>query len=213
MENIAYPNFNRKTVLLEHSGKTQTSEHLEPKVLVLNASKEMAKEITFELSSSMPHCSIMYAPTIDVAALLLKRHDIQLVISSPLLPDGNITRLCETLSQLKNQPAVVVVGKMTLKNAEEIERSQYALSYARVSDRSPKPLDITIRSLGAEIRDRLNNPLQEIVAMAFVAKSGAPPSPAVEKALEAISSAAKNMSVLVNNIEQNIRHAIEPIKQ
>lgn len=201
------PEFQRRTVTFSFQ---KDKQQLTPKVLVLNASKEMAKEITYELSCSMPHCSLMYAPTIDLAALLLKRHKIELVIASPILADGNIARLCDTLEELCNPPSVVIVGKTTLKDAEKLERT-HTLSHTRIAPKAPTAFDTTIKSLGAELRDRLNNPLQEIVAMAFVAKASGKESAAVEKALEAIGNAAKSMSQLVNKLEDNIRQVIEPL--
>jgi len=66
-----------------------------------------------------------------------------------------------------------------------------------------------ISSLGADIRNDLNNPLQEIVAMAFVATSSDGLSPIAEEALSAIQRAATNMSSVVNSLEDKIRSVVE----
>jgi signal transduction histidine kinase len=65
-----------------------------------------------------------------------------------------------------------------------------------------------ISELGADIRNDLNNPLQEIVAMAFVAHSSQGLSPSAEQALSAIQRAASNMATVVNKIEEKIRSAV-----
>ena len=62
-------------------------------VLVINSSQEMAREITKELTLGIPGCSIMYAPTIELARWIIKRRAIDLVVSCPVLPDGSIIKL------------------------------------------------------------------------------------------------------------------------
>jgi signal transduction histidine kinase len=66
----------------------------------------------------------------------------------------------------------------------------------------------TISNLGADIRNDLNNPLQEIVALAFVAHSSQGLSPSAEQALSAIQAAASNMATVVNKLEDKIRGAV-----
>jgi signal transduction histidine kinase len=65
-----------------------------------------------------------------------------------------------------------------------------------------------VSALGADLRNDLNNPLQEIVAMAFVATSSDGLSPVAEEALNAIQRAASNMSSVVNSLEDKIRSVV-----
>jgi uncharacterized protein YaaW (UPF0174 family) len=64
-----------------------------------------------------------------------------------------------------------------------------------------------IRSLGADLRNDLNNPLQEIVAMVFVAKASGESS-ATSTALEAIDKAAQNLAGVVKGLETRILGAV-----
>jgi signal transduction histidine kinase len=59
------------------------------------------------------------------------------------------------------------------------------------------------------LRNDLNNPLQEIVAMAFVATSSEGLSPVAEEALSAIQRAATNMATVVNSLEDKIRSVVD----
>jgi len=203
-------------------------------VLVINSSHEMAKEITLQLTLGIPGCAIMYAPTIELAKWILRRRKIKIVVSSPVLFDGGINRLKDTLESLESPPEVVVVGNMNIHNAELFSKSRYEFSsYRRIgaaktehqdpkpiqapiiqrknplssSKPAPKRLDTTIKLLGADIRNDLNNPLQEIVAMVFVAQN-ASQSALTEQALTAIDAAAKNMAHVVNALEEKIRGAV-----
>ena len=60
-----------------------------------------------------------------------------------------------------------------------------------------------VSRLGADVRDALNNPLQEIVALVYVARH-APGSQNTEKALNAIESAAKGMAGVVWGLEDQL---------
>jgi len=196
------------------------------RVLVVNASQEMAKEITMQLTLELPGCSIMYAPSIELASLLLKRRRIDLVVSSPILPDGNVVRLRSVLEQMPSPPDVVVVGNMNVRNAEQFGAAGYRFAEVRRLTVGPRPapqapqvvsavpsprrpdLQRTIQALGADLRNDLNNPLQEIVAMVFVAKAGHECAPATSQALEAINKAAANMAQVVRSLEDKIRSAV-----
>jgi signal transduction histidine kinase len=81
---------------------------------------------------------------------------------------------------------------------------------ARNAPQQPQTAGIAqkISELGADIRNDLNNPLQEIVAMAFVAHSSQGLSPVAEEALSAIQRAAGNMADLVNMLEDKIRGVV-----
>jgi DNA-binding NtrC family response regulator len=190
-------------------------------VLVINSSQDMAKEITLQLTLKIPGCSIMYAPTIELARWILKRRRIDLVVSSAILPDGSISGLKGILQSMQSPPDVVVVGDLKVKSAEILGSTGY--EFAAVKRFSPvkneeKPralpkqlplLKKTIQNLGADIRNDLNNPLQEIVALVFVAQAGET-SPATDKALEAIDHAAKNMAKVVSELENKILNAVTP---
>jgi hypothetical protein len=190
-------------------------------VLVINDGQEMAKEITLQLTLSFPGCAITYAPTIELARWILARRKVSLIVSSPVLPDGGIGRLRDSLQKLQSPPDVVVVGDMALKSAELFGQSGY--EFAAVRRLAPKaepharttkssipaskplrPVDSKIRSLGADLRNDLNNPLQEIVAMVFVAQATGALSESTGQALEAIDRAAKNMAQVVSKLEQKM---------
>ena len=185
-------------------------------VLVINASQETAQEITLELSRTLPGCSILFAPTLQLALWILKRRSIDIILSSAVLPDGPLSRLHESLECLSPPPELVILSDLTTTRADlgshpgyrfvELRRVQSHTPYA------PTPVNphvTQISSLGADIRNDLNNPLQEIVAMAFVATSSDGLSPIAEEALSAIQRAATNMSTVVNSLEDKIRSVVE----
>jgi hypothetical protein len=106
--------------------------------------------------------------------------------------------------------------------ARALQDSTYAVSAlrrkdgtAQSADAEPLPTsagkgDTKICELGADLRNDLNNPLQEIVAMVFVAQStqNADMNPSTRTALDAIDLAAKNMAQVVNELEEKIRLAV-----
>ena len=193
-------------------------------VLVINASQEMAKEITIQLTLRIPGCSIMYAPTISLAEWILARRPIDLVVSSPMLPDGNVDRLQDSLRNHESPPDVVVVGALHETKSKIFDQAGYKVStYKRIRGTAQKAqprkqafgpsnsddkADNFIKSLGADIRNDLNNPLQEIVAMVFVAKAGHESTESTNQALVAIEKAAKNMSQVVEGLEDKIREVV-----
>ena len=194
-------------------------------VLVINSSQEMAKEITLQLTLAIPACSIMYAPTIELAKWILSRRSIDLVVSSAILPDGNISRLNDLFATMKPAPDVVVVGDLSSKNTEIFRKSGYEFSEVRrlgapegpkINRVYPKvevkpeggTLQRSIKTLGADLRNDLNNPLQEIVAMVFVAQASGAASPTTGQALEAIDRAAKNMADVVKGLEDKIKRVV-----
>lgn len=185
-------------------------------VLVINASQQTAQEITLELSRTLPGCSILFAPTLQLALWILKRRSIDIILSSAVLPDGPLSRLHESLELMSPPPELVILSDLTTTRAElgshpgyrfvELRRVESHSSY------SPKLVEsdeTQISSLGADLRNDLNNPLQEIVAMAFVATSSEGLSPIAEEALSAIQRAATNMSSVVNSLEDKIRSVVE----
>lgn len=195
-------------------------------VLVINSSRDMAKEITFQLSSDIPGCSIMYAPTIELAKWILTRREINLVVSSDILPDGNVAKLTQVFLKRQSPPDLVIVGGSTLNGNDIINDSHYQFKKYRcisdvptvkakqggsgVSQRS-SVLTSALANLGDDIRNDLNNPLQAIVAMAFVAQSSRADPGVIEQALDSIERAAKNMSQIVNGLEDKIRDVVAPI--
>ncbi len=188
-------------------------------VLVLNSSHEMAKEITLQLTLKIPGCSIQYAPTIQLAKWMLSRKKIDLIVASPVLPDGSVTILQSALLELENPPDLVVVGALNITNAEALSTMGYEYSRLHRIDKSAQIQNQTlpiihkrnvsehIRSLGADLRNDLNNPLQEIVAMVFVAKASGESS-ATSTALEAIDKAAQNLAGVVKGLETRILGAV-----
>lgn len=186
-------------------------------VLVINSSHEMAKEITIQLQLKIPGCSITYAPSIELSKWILKRKKVDLIVASPLLPDGSIYRLRDVLQKIESPPDLVVVGDMNVRDVELLKETNYKFATMRRFGRPPEPapkkssqIETTIKSLGADIRNDLNNPLQEIVAMVFVAQAGAKTGPSTGKALEAIDKAAKNMAQVVKDLEGKIMQAVKP---
>lgn len=182
-------------------------------VLVINASQCMAQEITVELSSTLPGCTILFAPTLSLALWILKRRKIDLILSSAILPDGALATLHEFIELMSPPPELVVLSNLHSSRAEFASHPGYRfVELRRVSTRQqdvePQVINSKISALGADIRNDLNNPLQEIVAMAFVAHASEGLSPMAEEALSAIQRAAGNMADVVNNLENKIRGVV-----
>ena len=184
-------------------------------VLVINASQNMAQEITIELSRTLPGCSILFAPTLHLALWILKRRSIDIILSSATLPDGPLSKLHQTLELMSPPPELVILSDLTTSRSEMGSHPGYRfVELRRVQSRQPyaptqEPRG-AIASLGADIRNDLNNPLQEIVAMAFVAHASQGLSSTAEQALAAIQRAAANMASVVNTLEDKIRSAVHP---
>lgn len=230
---------NRTRPALVSAPRSETVSEQEFRVLVINGSTEMAKEISLQLTLSIPGCAIMYAPSIELARLILLRRDVDLIVSSTLLPDGGTSRLQALLqkyaqrSPQRKPPTLVLVGEAPAGLLKDLSRDGYDVSHVRrVSSvgqlpenafhslsgtvlsrteqlRRPRIEHRAIRSLGADLRNDLNNPLQEIVAMVFVARSSADNESGVtSKALDAIDRAAKNMAAVVKSLEDKISSAV-----
>jgi signal transduction histidine kinase len=178
-------------------------------VLVINASQSMAHEITLELSRTLPGSTILFAPTLSLALWILKRRHINLILSSAILPDGALTTLHQFIELMSPPPELVVISDLHSTRAELGSHPGYRfVELRRVSTRQGEERQVIqtrISELGANIRNDLNNPLQEIVAMAFVAHSSQGLSPMAEEALSAIQRAAGNMADVVNRLEDKIR--------
>jgi len=178
-------------------------------VLVINASQSMAHEITLELSRTLPGSTILFAPTLSLALWILKRRQINLILSSAILPDGALGTLHQFIELMSPPPELVVISNLHSTRAELGSHPGYRfVELRRVSTRQGEERQVIqsrISELGANIRNDLNNPLQEIVAMAFVAHSSQGLSPMAEEALSAIQRAAGNMADVVNMLEDKIR--------
>jgi hypothetical protein len=188
-------------------------------VLVLNSSHEMAKEITLQLTLKIPGCSIQYAPTIQLAKWMLGRKKIDLIVASPILPDGHISVLKTALGQIETPPDLVVVGAIDVQQAEQLSAMGYEYSRLHRVDKNnnsdsilpiihKKKVTDSIKTVGADLRNDLNNPLQEIVAMVFVAKESSE-SGTTNTALEAIDKAAQNLAGVVSGIESRIMNVVQ----
>lgn len=192
-------------------------------VLMVNGSTAMAEEMTRQLALRIPDCAITYAPTVELARWMLLRRKVDLVVSDAMLPDGSVDKLKEVLERLPTPPDVVVVGSLSAKTAGLLSNSSYEFAALRhlgqeehteiyeVDEAPPRSEPVVtekIRTLGADLRNDLNNPLQEIVAMVFVARAGETATPATSQALEAIDKAAKNMASVVYDLEDRIRSAV-----
>ena len=178
-------------------------------VLVINASQSMAHEITLELSRTIPGSTILFAPTLSLALWILKRRRINLILSSAILPDGALGTLHQFIELMSPPPELGVISDLHSSRAELGSHPGYRfVELRRVSTRQgdePQVMQTRISELGANIRNDLNNPLQEIVAMAFVAHTSQGLSPMAEEALSAIQRAAGNMADVVNRLEDKIR--------
>lgn len=177
-------------------------------VLVANSSHTMAQAITAQLTVALPGCAITYAPTLELTRWILKRRRIDLLVASPLLPDGRIGSLESLLQKLAHPPDVVIVGDVPDEAATQFKRLGYRCSSVVRANRKRPPAREKITALGADLRNDLNNPLQEIVAMIFVAQAGDALSPAAQQALQAINHAAQNMAGVVAGLEGKIRGAV-----
>ncbi len=184
-------------------------------VLVINASLEMARELTVELTNTIPGCNILFAPTLSTALWILKRRCIDIILSSSILPDGPLTRLHEFLEQMTPPPELVILSELGTTRSHMGSHPGYRfVELRRLSVLSKTEVEIeetteNISALGADLRNDLNNPLQEIVAMAFVAQASQGLSPVAEQALSAIEKAAGNMASVVDGLEDKIRVAVE----
>ena len=185
-------------------------------VLVINASHDRAKEITMQLSITLPGAGMIYAPTVELAKWVLNRRRIDLIVADQILPDGNISKLAPTLEKLSNPPDLVVVG--TLETPKEFLKSYQfkksrslpsAASIETKSSADNNALDKTLYHLGNDLRNDLNNPLQAIVAMLFVAQSNKGSSNLTDQALNAIETATSRMAQVVSGLEGKIREAFK----
>ncbi|MCB0353033.1 MAG: hypothetical protein KDD64_05885 [Bdellovibrionales bacterium] len=189
-------------------------------VLVINSGRDMAREITHQLTMALPGCSMTFAPSFELARWILRRRTIDLIVSSPILPDGGIEQLQSELNTMECPPDLVVVGEVTNSGAQALGELGYQFAKLKklgsggmaqavnFDVNNGGDLREKVKELGADIRNDLNNPLQEIVAMVFVAQAAGQAAPMTNKALTAIDQAAKNMANYVNRLEQKIEKVV-----
>ncbi len=212
--------FRRKVLQLPVVSPNVPERH----ILVINSNTASARYIQREIEAKLEGCSILYAPTLELARLMLTRYPIELVVSNAVLPDGSITNLRSTLEKLPTPPDVIVVGDVTTRSADVLKAAGYSLASARrfgaelpiihrrrpvAETREPVvPLSKKIADISADLRNDLNNPLQEIVAMVFVARATGAAQQSTTQALEAINRAAQGMAKVVWGIEQKIQQVV-----
>lgn len=177
------------------------------RVLVLNNSQDMAKEITMELLLELPGSSITFAPTIASAKGISRMSKFDLIVASEMLPDGPVEQLAEQFARDQNPPDLLIVRR------GRVEESRSAIgttkTYQAVAGRSretPKQsLHDTMEVLGEDIREDLGNPLMEIISMAYVARASGELNDDTAKALLAIDKVAERMARSINGLEDEIR--------
>ena len=219
------PQFKRRSFILppassesirrEHSGETGDETEF-PTVLIVNSSFDMAREITGELLRRVPTANLLYAPSLELAKFMLRKRRISLVVSNSVLPDGGVLSLRESLEAIENPPDVIVVGSLSASNREILRRVGYkhvaskTLGLGTPDAEHPVPHDKVdpIRALGENLRNDLNNPLQAIVAMLFVARASSTQGTVATEAFDAIDKAAQGMAAVVKGLEEKIRRAV-----
>lgn len=182
-----------------------------PTVLVVNASHTMAETVTLELTETIPDCTILFAPTVQIALWIVGKRQIDVIISSATLPDGTASQIHSSLSNVPSPPELLILSELsTTRDVISSHPGYRFIELRRVTQSSSVGLPIArnknaLALLGADIRNDLNNPLQEIVAMAFVATSSSELSSTAEEALSAIQRAATSMASIINSLEDKIK--------
>jgi hypothetical protein len=206
-----------------------------PTVLVINSSNQMASTITKQLTIGLPECVILYSPSLALASWMLKRRKISLIIASQILPDGGTDKLKAIVQELESPPDIIIVGrhlgqtvsrlscvgykitshKKLISNKGYEDDKKAAQNSPAINDKPNKSADndsLTLKaklsSLGADLRNDLNNPLQEIVTMAFIVKQQDAKSSLTDEAIIAIEKAAGQLAGTVERLEQRIVRAV-----
>jgi hypothetical protein len=185
-------------------------------VLVVNDSQEMAKEITMQLLLELPGSAITFAPSLATAKVISAKRKFDLIVASDILPDGSVETLAEYLAERKDPPDLLIVGQGSPHSGRTALGSTraYQAVAGRSSARRNLPetqlleVDGNIETLGADIRNDLNNPLMEIVAMAYVARASGELSEETARALMAIDRVAHKMADYICGIEKQIRRVV-----
>ncbi len=185
-----------------------------PTVLVVNASHTMAETVTLELTETIPDCTILFAPTVQIALWIVGKRQIDVIISSATLPDGTASQIHSSLSNVSSPPELLILSELsTTRDVISAHPGYRFIELRRVTQRSSVGMPVprnknALALLGADIRNDLNNPLQEIVAMAFVATSSSELSSTAEEALSAIQRAATSMASIIDSLEDKIKHVV-----
>jgi hypothetical protein len=171
------------------------------KILLINSCQKLAKDISTELSSKIPAANITFAPTITLAKIILNKIHFDIVVSSSFLPDGSC-RLIEAFINSQERKSLFFI----IKNVSDVDGLISKLDLP--SQIEKHGLEHMIQDLGADIRNDINNPLQEIVSMLYVAKSENLSPEVASQALDAIGKAAGNLSSVVKQLEGKIRGVV-----
>jgi hypothetical protein len=184
------------------------------KILVVNGDSVLASQVMVQLKQLGSSVIPLFVPSLKAAQLMLRRSSFDLIIGSAMLPDGPLTGLEQDLQKVKNPPPVIVVD--TIEEAAEVPLDQeYRFAKLRHIKRSlyqhdieisqsllthDRYIDSVLHEVSTDLRDKLNNPLQEIVAMVYVARNAPSETALVHSALQAIERAAQEMNGAVHSV-------------
>lgn len=215
------PVFERKTLVVsqpslriryQHQHKIEQQELASRKtVLVVGLEERLATPLIQNLKNQKDFGQILFAPTLGVAEWLLLKREVSIVISTAILADGQLKDLKKLLYRMAEIPSLIVIGSSEDVSQElSVIKKRATPPYVH---RKPHQLDTpavtqTIKVLGADLRNDLNNPLQEIVTMVYVAKMGSPDASAANEALGAIERAANQMATVVKSFEGKMESSI-----
>ncbi len=174
------------------------------KILIINNSSALAFHLKFELEHLLPGCEMVFTPTIEAAAIMLKSEDFSVVIAEASVNKKDLTF---QLEQCVAPPNLILVGS----EEAEILGLAHSVIFELASVRAIKPLphvEDPVQTVGNDLRNDLNNPLQAILASVYVAKHLDAASEEAALALDAISHAASQMASTVRGLESRIRRAV-----
>jgi hypothetical protein len=160
-------------------------------ILVIGADIKEADLIAHELKAYAPDCQIYYSPNLQLSASILSRKEIELVITNNLIAKDFSDQLEYLILRATSYPKLLV-----LDNLGESENSS-----GLNSDHDP------IAELGSDLRDKLNNYLQQIVSFVFAAQNSSGRDSTA--ALSYIDKAARDMANTVSGIEDQIREKLK----
>ena len=191
-----------KTPTVTHSSKAST-------VLIVNESHTAALQVTREIEQRLPGATILYAPGIQLANWIIMRRSIDLLVTSTHLPDGPFITLLDSLKKIESSPELVVVGEVSVAHAEALEQGGYCFKTLRQVGSLPSaPEKNQAAQVAQDLRHELNNPLQQIVAMVFVAQQTQGFSETTSEALHAIEQAASSMAKVVEDLEDKVGNSM-----
>jgi hypothetical protein len=186
-------------------------------VLVLNNDARIAEAVTVQLLRLDPQISIIYAPTLTSAKVFLKGCPVSLIITEETLPDGSAYLLRSTLEESGQEPQLIILSQAHNFSGLPFEAvSPYRFARVQLigsthsynrglteasSNQCPTKTHISAlkRQIRAELKDSVNNPLQEILAMVYVARNCSETNALLNEALKAIETAAEKIASEVAN--------------